>query len=207
MLFTDAICADNSAVIAFARNNAEKFKNEITKTKGVELGTKVTVQGNLDKIDLMGLGLKYDAESGEMVIGFSLVRLNRLIFLESCKKNGSFVGQNAFGVKTKVSRESCEHFVVRDGDVMGVRLGGNRIKMSPSQFRAISKNGVQTEFDLTVGHPKNDVVVDFSESTHDASIDNPHEYLMKVWTVSGQIEEIRWFLPGEKQSTPVWKRQ
>jgi hypothetical protein len=70
--------------------------------------------------------------------------------------------------------------------------------MSPSQFRAINKNGVQAEFDLTLGHPNKNVVVDYDEGLDGATINYPFESYMKVWTVYGRVEEIRWNLPEEK---------
>lgn len=230
LLFTDAICADNSAVIAFARNNAEKFKNEITTTKGVALGSKITVQGVLDENDISSLVNKYDAESGEMVIDYS--SFSMFMFLQSCKNKGGFIGKNAFGAKATVRRETCELFWVKEDSSLGINLEGARIKMSPSQFRTIKKAGVRTEVDLTLGlredalhallisagvrpeevdltlrRPENDVVVSFSKAINAATIHDPVESHMKVWTVYGRFEEVRWFLPGEKQTTLVWKRQ
>lgn len=203
LLVTDAICADNSALTSFARNNAEKFKNEIVETKGVALGTRITVQGVLDSSDIYGLHPKYDVETGEMLIGGTF---RSFMFLQSIKHKGSFLGKNAFGAKTTVSRDAYERFFVRNGDLMEVDLEGTRVKMSPSQFRTINKLGIRAEVDLILGHPNEDVVVKFSDTIEAATIHFPVEGHMKVWTVYGRFEEIRWFLPGEKQATLVWER-
>ncbi|MBX7134795.1 MAG: hypothetical protein K1X67_19170 [Fimbriimonadaceae bacterium] len=198
LLLANAMASDNNIAIAFARKNAEKFKTELAEVKGVAYGATVTLEAFLDPIELVVLSTKYDPGTEEMIVGSSISTLNQLMFSENCKLIGSFLGQNAFGVKTTVRRKACERFWLNDGDVMAVQISGARIKMSPSQFRAINKAGVMAEVDITIGHPKHDVTVEYQESVNDATIEHPVQSYMKVWTVYGRIEEIRWALPGEK---------
>lgn len=202
-----AVSSDNTKIISFARTNAEKFKSETTAVKDVTLGSKLTVRGVLDYIDLMPFGLRYDDAAGEAFVGYSLATLYTLKLSESCKLGRSFLGQNAFGAKKMVGRKTCERFFVADGNAMGVSISGARIKMSPAQFRTITKSGVKTEIDFTIGHPDREVAVGFDDTTHDATIDHPVQSHMKVWTVYGEIDDIRWILPGDSQEIRVWNRQ
>lgn len=122
LLITNAFGSDNAAVMAYARKNAEKYKIELVKIKGIALGSTVTLQGKLDEIDVKLLETKYDPDNHEMVIESSVATLNSLMFSERCKRTGAFVGQNAFGAKAIVQRQTCERFFARDGDVMGVPI-------------------------------------------------------------------------------------
>jgi len=205
--FTSAMASDNNALMTFARQNAQKFKSELVELKGITLDSKITVQGTVDKIEFMYFRAKYRPEDGEMVIGSEVATHTHLKIFESCKTTGSFVGQNAYGAKTTVRRQKCERFFAQDGNPVAVRIGGSRIKMTPSQFRAMNSGGVKAEFDLIVGHPNEDIVVRYDESIDSATVRYPTESHMKVWSVYGRVEEIRWVLPGEAQAIQIWRRQ
>lgn len=207
---TDAKSADNNSAIAFSRANADKFKNEISEVKGLAWGTKIIVTGTIPESDfLINLRATYDSENSEMVLR-EHAYMRPLTFFESCRTTGgSFLGQNAFGAKTVVHPQSCENFrVIGDDNIEFVDklLNPKRIRMSPSQFRSIMKNGVQAEIDFTIGNSKNSSVVEFEERLDKATIDNPIQTHWKFWTLNGQESAIRWFLPGEKESVEVWSR-
>jgi len=163
-------------------------------------------QGQGHSIDLSAFRPEYDVSSGEFVVGFSLAIVGNLLISQTCKQAGSFPAQNAFGAKVTVRRQTCERFFVNDGDVMAARVGGTRIKMTPDQFREIKKRGVRTEIDMTVGHPKHDEPVTFSDTLDEATVSDPIETRMRVWTVFGRLNEIRWILPGEKQAVLFWRK-
>lgn len=209
LLIADAICADNTSAVAFSRANAEKFKNEIREVKGLTWGTKITVTGTIPKFDIITyLNPTYDPENSEMVLG-KYAHMGGLTFFESCRANGSFLGQNAFGVKAVVRHQTCESFRESGVDLVELvdKLGNaKRIRMSPSQFRLIMKNGTRAEIDFTIGNPGNSPVVEFSDSVVNATIDSPIQTRWKVWTMKGQESAIRWFMPGEKESVEVWSR-
>lgn len=201
---------DNNAVINFSRKNAEKYRTEIYETKGISIGTKTHVLGIIDSpameaVEMSSLDLNYDVESGELIIGSSYPTALFLIS-NSCKTTGFFIGQNAYGAKAKIRGETCERFFIEDKTGFAGNIGGTRIKISPSQFRAIKKWGVKKELTFTVGVPNTDIPVDFLESVNSATIDNPVESHIKAWTVSGRIDEIKWLLPEDKTATSVWKR-
>lgn len=202
----------NNFAIAFSRANAEKFKNEIIEVKGLALGTKITLNLKPDLEDALFGDTTYDPEKAEMVFsnphGGSSSPVEIIKYLESCKTNGSsFLGQNTYGAKTMVRRKTCERFFVDDiDDDRGADDQEIRVKMSPSQFRSITKNGVRNEVDFIIDQPKNGTVVTFGESWNKATINDPVESHIKVWMLYGHIVALRWFLPGEKESVKVWSR-
>lgn len=219
---------DNSALISFARKNADKFRNEIVETKGISIGSKAVVLSAVDASELQIK--KYDVDSGEMII--KEISLDFLLWTnsyigDSCKTIGYFAGQNAYGAKTTVRRQMCETFLIGDSSALALKKrppdyvrneirrlvlneqsghGEVRIKMSPSQFRTIEKIGVKQEMDFTVGVPPSDVPVEYREGATAATIDNPVETQSKEWAIHGRIEEVKWLLPGEKTAITVWKR-
>lgn len=201
------MASDNNALMAFARTNAEKFKNEIVETKGIKLGSKITVLGVVGEVEFMYFGANYIPDDGELVIGSTVARLNHLMIYESCEPAGSFIGQNSYGAKTTVRRQKCERLFVRDGDPLAVRIAGSRIKMTPSQFREINRSGVKVELDLVVGHPNKNTAVSYSESIDSATLKYPIESHMRVWSVDGRVKEVRWILPGGTQPTQIWRRE
>jgi hypothetical protein len=189
----------------FARINANRYKTEIVELDGVKLGSRGIIQGLLQPLKVGG---DYDPSTGEFVLG--TVYPDELKYFEKCTPNGSYIAQNAFGVKVKVRRQNCEEFLVKDGDVLGSEVllpkRGARIKMSPSQFRDFNKNGVMTRLEFKIGHIARKVTIDLIEPTDEPSFSNPVESRMKISTIYGSIEKIFWILPGERDATLIWSR-
>ena len=206
VLFPIACLADSAGLAAFGRINAEKFKSETIGSSGVSVGAATTVQGSFDRLDVAALNLSYDDVAGEAIVESNFAHLQSMRVSETCKGTGSFAAQKSFGAKAVVRRRTCERFVVMDGDVRAANIAGARIKMNPTQFREISKQGVKAEMDFTIGHANTNQTVRFSDLVDDATISDPSETRMKVWIVYGRVDEVRWLLPNEKQSVAVWHR-
>ena len=89
MAASGAQAFDNQAAMAFSRANAGKFRTEVTEIQGVTVGKTITVNGLLDYIDVMALGLKYNPDS-VTATPKSLARLGSLKIHEKCVPKGSF---------------------------------------------------------------------------------------------------------------------
>ena len=199
-----ASASDNGRAYAFARANAERFTTEVTEVQGIQLGSKITVQGALDALDFSFLRPAYDPPAGELVIEYRHAEVKSLQLSEVCKPTGAFTGQNAYGVRMRVQKQKCERFFVRDGDGQAAKVAGTRIKMSPAQFRALTKNGVRAEVDFLVGHPNSKLIVEFSDTVEAANLSHAFETYMKVWTITGRVLAVRWVLPIDGQQVTVW---
>lgn len=204
LLVGQASASDNGRAFAFARANAERFTTEVTEVQGIQLGSKITVQGALDSLDFSFLQPTYDPAAGELVIQYRHAEVGGLQLSEVCKSAGAYTGQNAYGVRMRVQRQRCERFFVRDGDVRAASIAGSRIKMTPAQFRDLIKKGVRAEVDFLVGHPKSNVIVSFSDTVEGATLSHAFETYMKVWTISGRVLGVRWILPIDGQQVTVW---
>jgi hypothetical protein len=203
---TPALSADTDAVLAFARANENKFKNEIKETRGITVGSKVNLQAPWSAIELTGLGLSYDPDSGQVMTNSMIAILPTLMFSRTCVNKGSYVGQNAYGVKMQVTRQTCEAFFADTDFESRPSLNGISIKMSSSQYRTIKESGVTADFDLVVGPPNSIEVVASAPSLSEPRIDFPFETDGKLWNVRGRIEEIRWIIPGAAQPVKIWSR-
>jgi hypothetical protein len=212
MKMDDAVIPNaNNFAIAFSRANADKFTNEIKEVKGLTIGTAITVTTDPNYPESISIISKiaYDSDKSEMIIkGY---QPNNIIFYsESCKfKGSSFVGQNSFGAKTVVRKKTCDRFIAHDPDIDDINFDDSpeiKIRMSPSQYRSISKNGVRAEIDFIIDQPKEGTVVRFAEAWNDATINHPIEAHLNNWWLNGHVREVRWFLPGEKKPVKVWMR-
>ena len=219
LFFSGLAHSDNAEFIAFARANADRFKDEIVGDRGIGLGTTTTVRGKISPADFDYYFVAYDPDNGEMVIGSTPPDADRFFFTDIwsagklvCKPTGTFLGQTAYGAKVTVRRETCDRFIVENtirgsSGLFGVLFKGTKIKMSPAQFRAIKKNGITAEYDLTVGRADNQPVVGLESTISNPTSSDPYQTTMNVWTISGIFEEIRWVLPLGGGMTRVWSRQ
>ncbi len=202
VLISDALSADNAAVMAFARANVDKFRTEPVMTKGITYGTKVTVSFVDDEVSLYW---SYDLDKAELVHhGLGLVGSMTQLAPDHCVDKGSFLGQNSFGAKFTVHRQECERFWAHANSVEFYRDGqieAERVKMSPTVYRKIQKQGIRAESDFTIGDPSQQELVTYSDETHPATAAEPDEVRMKVWSVFGRLKQIRWLVP--EQSTPL----
>jgi hypothetical protein len=126
---------------------------------------------------------------------------------ESCKNTGSFVGQTVFGAKVVVQKKTCERFFVRHEDIMGIKVHRMRLKMSADQYRTLKRSGGKAEVDLLIGMPSVNIPVDFSDTTDDATQETPTQYRMRVWTIYGRYQAIRFQLPGTRDFIEGWNRE
>lgn len=195
LLVTEAGASDNNAVVAFARKNANRYKNELIETSGIAVGSTVTLERNLDFLWVYPLDNRYDAETGEMVLGPSSAFSLTIMFQRSCKPLGKVLGQNAYGARKEISVESCEYFWAENASEMAVEITESRIRMAPAQFRAIENGGARIEVDLRLGSSGKQFVVEFGQGVTAATNASPVESRNKVWKVFGEIQEMRLVFP------------
>lgn len=104
-----------------------------------------------------------------------------------------------------MKREDCERFFVETYPSKLINLSATEVKMTPAQFRTIQAKGFVAEVDFTVTH-QDDITVTFDSGLHAATINSPTESRMRVWTINGDFQAVRWMLPGTGEVVEVWKR-
>ena len=208
LLIPDALSTDNTAVMAFARANVDKFRTEPVVTKGITYGTNVTVSFVDNEVSLYW---SYDLDKGELVHhGLGLVGDMPQLAPDHCVDKGSFLGQNSYGAKFTVRRRECERFWIGFDMQAFYKNGGPAevqapiVKMSPSVYRKIQKDGIRAESDFTIGNPSEQELVRYSDETEPATAAEPYEDRMKVWTVYAKVKQIRWFIPEEGTPVVIW---
>jgi len=208
VLTASASSADNVALMAFARANVEKFRTEPVATRGITYGSKVTVAFTDDELDLYWT---YDLDKGELVHhGLGLVGEGPQLAPVHCIEKGTFNGQNSYGAKFVVRRKDCERFYIgndpttfeKDGSTAEVEAP--TLKIPPSVYRKIQKEGVRAEADFTVGLHGEQELINYSDSILPATGENPIETRVKVWVVYAKLRQIRWSIPGEIGEITIW---
>jgi hypothetical protein len=194
--------ADNSLFWTFAKANADKFPSEISGP--LHVGDVVTVRGRLDTIEMAYWMPPYNDSEGSVTFTGIHANLYSLQLPDVCRGEGSFTGQNAFGAKVQVRRESCER-VVAFGDG-SLSFAGATMKMTPGQYRTMKKSGIDVEIDFKIAPNKKGEVVTFTANTSPGTVTDPVESKVKVWMVNGQIQAARFLTPGTLQPVPVFSR-
>ena len=75
-----------------------------------------------------------------------------------------------------------------------------QIRATPSQYRALTSDGVQAKFHVIVGAPKGEHVVDFQVLEHGATISDPVQTRTRLWEVNVQFDKITFILPGSTEA-------
>jgi hypothetical protein len=203
-----SIAADNAALISFARANAEKFDSEIA-AGPVQVGSVLTLKGRYDSIDMTGMFDPFTPYDGRTHLArFASVGVSvwHLQLAETCRPAGSFTGQNAFGAKANVRRETCERFWASDVRSGGVSVSGMTMELTPEEYRVVKSKGVDVEVVFKIAPTKTGEVVKIDEGVNTATLDNPVETRLKVWDVKGEIQEVRFKVPGRETSFVMYPR-
>lgn len=197
-----AFPSDNSNLAIFAKTNADKFKSEIIETKGISVGSTVTVTGKLTLSDA-----SYDDEKGEMVFGL-FSSLASLTTSETCKATGAYQAQNAFGAKARVTQKVCNSIDITENLVPErnhkyISLWNKRVKMTTTQYREIIKNGIPIEVTFTLEQPSHGYLVKSYSFLIEATIRNPKETLSNSLNVTGHINGVSCRLPGSNELVTI----
>jgi hypothetical protein len=196
-----AFAVDNTALVAFARANVDKYAKEISPASRINVGSALTVRGYLQGNELASHSYEPNAE----LIEFSSYSFHDDLLLdEKCRPTGSFTGSNNFGVKVLVRRSTCERFVFHNNDY-SAEFRYQPISAPPSLYRLINRMGVEVELDVTVEPSTSGVLVNFYLTRNAARIHDPREVTFKNWQINGRIEAVRWVLPGPRVVT-LWER-
>jgi len=201
-------CADNAALMEYARANVDRFRTEPLKTRGITYGTKVTISV-LDK-DISTFW-EYNLNRGVLAHkGFGLVGQKPQLIPDHCVERGTYQGQNAFGAKFTVTRKDCEQYLIGANmdTLYQIWLVDSpeapEVAMSTAIYRKIQKEGVRTEADFIVGNPAEQELVGYIDKTYTPTIDDPNEVHGRIWIVYAVLKQIRWFIPGEQSPTVIW---
>jgi len=193
--------ADNVAVSKFAKANGDRYTSELAPQS--LMGSKVTIEALLDQIDLRLPD--YEPDPGRIVFNASSSQVYMATVAQTCKPAGTFVGQNSFGARTRVRRQACDKVVISSDD-SGASLNGREVRMSAPQYRFIKESGVSVEIDFTLLPLKSNVAVEFENVINEATVEHPVESRIRLWSLAGRIEAIRWRLPGGGAPVTVWER-
>ena len=183
---------------SFAKANVNKFAREARPVAGLAAGSILTFESHRE----LSL-IEYDASSGAFVSMY--VTHGREQVDDQCKGTGSYVGQNAFGVKVRVQRQTCDFLFIEDstkppfesGDVtcshrykhdpVECRRFGDvqiRIPMTTSQFRTAKQEGLKYEVDFEIGATEPSELVTYDAYKSDATITSPFETTNRVALVT-----------------------
>lgn len=201
-----AVAADNDALIAFAKANADKFAAEVGRSSdGLRVGATVAVTGALDRFDMIMLLPDYDQTSGGIV--FSASRVTRLVLFSECKEKGTYAGQNSYGATTTVIDQECETVSIETTDFSSrPSLKGVKVKMTPDQFRKIKGAGVQAVYRFTIGQSLKGIPFAATTGITSPTIQSPTRSSHKDMIIYGRIDEVAWLLPDETAPTVMWTR-
>lgn len=177
----------NAAVLAFAKKYAGKFRSELPNSS-LTVGSAVTVRVRLDEFRLGS----YDGNAEVFKTDFWR-RLDELRFQHSCRGAGSFTGQNAFGVRAVVTRRVCDDAVVRGDTAFAI---SGQFKLSPAEYRKASDGGFEADGDFTIAPDRQGHAAWFQTLLGRATIDVPVQEETNLWTVYGDIDEVRVLTPG-----------
>jgi hypothetical protein len=229
MLFitsTSAAATDEELLLRFAKQHTGKFASEIE-----NLPVVVTVRGL--EVGAWWDYAEYDAVAG--VLSTDTASATLVTITEKCRKSGSFVGRNAFGVKTNVARESCETLSILDSDSGGFKLGTldcsrfdslrtlmkedlvqarceeanfrkASVRMTPDQYRDMKKRGLLYEVEFSVGSLTEKEVVETRQLQLPATLKTPIEKTLNAIEVRGRFLAIRLMLRDGKTVLAEFKR-
>src|SRR5690349_2167251 len=91
--------AGNDALAKFAKRNVDRYLSEQVPAEGIAIGSTTTIGIRFSNDDV---GARYDGVKGILTADAMSLPI---VFNEGCRSTGSFIGQNAFGVRSKVVTE------------------------------------------------------------------------------------------------------
>lgn len=203
---TSAIADDSVGVIAFARKNANLYAIEAKEVGNLSAGSSVTLSTQIDSSFFVSTD-KYDPREGVYKVGSYPSYISSLLVRETCRGNGSYVGQTVYGAKVQVRKGSCERFFIRHSEPSGVAVKDVSLAMTPAQYRIAYDKGLKAEVEFEILDSNSDSkkpIVEFTGGSSGATISDPSDISMKVWTIYGDIKTVRYQLPGSKDYVELW---
>ena len=107
-----ALAAEETAVINFAKTNANKFNSELVKNNDIGIGSRLILAGRIDGT-WFSSNSKYNDTNGQIVVRGSPSDFS---LSEVCKIRGKSQGRTAFGVKMVITLRDCDLFQIKDSN-------------------------------------------------------------------------------------------
>lgn len=195
--FSNAVLVDKKLFIDFINQNQDKYISEINKIGDYDIKTIFKSNYQLDKL-FFDSTITFDSETGKGSISY-LGFGPKIELSETCKINGSYIGSNSFGVKTRVTKKYCKYYTLSNL-ILNTKDGiyKKSFNLTPEDYRYLKKMGANFDVYFLIKGDLNKVVATHNKGYSEATIDSPIEFEYDNYVSNIDVLRIEIKIPNKE---------